>query len=425
MATHRMREVFVAGGMPRLTYVARQERKLEDELRKASDNLCKLVTVTGDTKSGKTVLTKRVFPKDNVVWLDGGTVSDETELWHAVLDQTGGSTYVEQTQEEGTEHGISATIEAEANALVVKGKGSIEPSRTSTKAHATRSARQSSPKTQAIAALTALRRPIVIDDFHYLSRDVQGKIVRALKAPIFDGLPVILLAIPHRRYDAVRVEKEMTARVQNIQVPAWNERELRQIADKGFELLRLIVNPMLVTRFCSEAQGSPHLIQEFCRQLCEENSIEQTMPEPTAVEPAATTEDLFRRVAESTSRIIFDRLEQGPRQRSDRKMRRFADGSTGDIYVAVLRAIARLKPGVQTVDYEDIRGSLRHVLDEGLPQLHEVSRVLEQMSKICADDEASVPVIDWDKEGKLHITDPFFAFFLRWGAADGTPLVSD
>ena len=93
-----------------------------------------------------------------------------------------------------------------------------------------------------------------------------------------------------------------------------------------------------------------------------------------------------------------------------------SDGSSVDIYEAVLRAIARLKPGVETLEYEQIRASLRVILAETPPQAHEVSRVIEKMASISADDDASVPVIDWEKaDRRLHITDPFFAFFLKWG----------
>jgi hypothetical protein len=39
------------------------------------------------------------------------------------------------------------------------------------------------------------------------------------------------------------------------------------------------------------------------------------------------------------------------------------------------------------------------------------------MSNIQADNASSAPVLDWEKEERrLHIIDPFFAFFLRWGA---------
>jgi nicotinamide riboside kinase len=46
-------------------------------LAEAKGNLCKLVTLTGPTKSGKTVLARRVFPRDQVVWLDGGPINSE------------------------------------------------------------------------------------------------------------------------------------------------------------------------------------------------------------------------------------------------------------------------------------------------------------------------------------------------------------
>lgn len=82
-----------------------------------------------------------------------------------------------------------------------------------------------------------------------------------------------------------------------------------------------------------------------------------------------------------------------------------------------LGAEATAEAGVETVEYEELRNALRAVLDEELPQAHEVSRVLEQMAKISSLDESSVPVIDYEKEErKLHVTDPFFAFFLRWGS---------
>ena len=37
------------------------------------------------------------------------------------------------------------------------------------------------------------------------------------------------------------------------------------------------------------------------------------------------------------------------------------------------------------------------------------------MAEIASKEEMSVKVLDWDEEEqKLHITDHFFAFFLKW-----------
>ena len=76
-----------------------------------------------------------------------------------------------------------------------------------------------------LALLNALERNrdvvLFIDDFHYVAQDVQLAIVRGLKAPIFDGTRVIVASVPHRAYDSVRVEKEMTGRVEPLFIPIW------------------------------------------------------------------------------------------------------------------------------------------------------------------------------------------------------------
>jgi hypothetical protein len=44
------------------------------------------------------------------------------------------------------------------------------------------------------------------------------------------------------------------------------------------------------------------------------------------------------------------------------------------------------------------------------------------MASIAATDQSSTPVIDFEEEEKkLHITDPFFAFYLRWGNSSLLP----
>ena len=300
--------------------------------------------------------------------------------------------------------------------FLAKVQGKVAPSHERQRYSDQATNRTLAPKPRALQGLRDTQQALIIDDFHYLDRDIQGNVVRALKALIFDGKPVILIAIPHRRYDAVRVEKEMTGPVQEVPISYWTEDELAHILGKGFPILNVQTTGKVVEKFVYECLSSPHLMQEFCRQLCEENGIEETQEAGYVLRPKQSVDRLFERVAADTSKTVFERLAKGPRQRSDRNQHQFKDGRTGDIYVAVLHAIANLKPGMTTVEYEGVRTALRELLVD-LPQAHEVSRVLEHMSNIQADQASSVPVLDWEKdERRLHIIDPFFAFFLRWGA---------
>lgn len=414
-------EVFVPGGMPSVTYVDRTGRDLENRLRAVQDSLCKLVTVTGLTKSGKTVLANRVFPRNSgsCVWVDGGTVKSEDDLWTGILGEIEGATEIESTTSTDFGGSLSAGAHGQAGIpLVAKGAvkagGAVSASRRS-------AAKRTLTKTPRAAAISELRRtklPLVVDDFHYLDRELQGSIVRALKPLIFDGQPIVFIAIPHRRYDVVRVEREMTGRLEAIDVPSWSEEELIEIGEIGFPLLNVALRHDLAHQMAKEAYGSPHLMQEFCRQLAAEHGVRETLQNKKRIDQIP--EGMFERISSQMGRIIFDKLKKGPRQRSDRKPRPLVEGGTADVYEAVLRGLAALSPGLQRVNYEELRNALRSVLADHVPQAHEVSRVLEKMSEIASSDEASTPVIDWDKEEReLHITDPFFAFFLKWGLNSG------
>lgn len=414
--------VFVPGGMPLHTYVARTERNLEERLRATEDNLCKLVTVTGPTKSGKTVLTNKIFPREKAIWVDGGTIGNENDLWSYILSEIEGYSDVDVSETNGTTSGFSGNFEAEAGIpLLVKGKGSVGTDISKSRVTGKNKKLSLSPRSAAISQLRNTEYPLIIDDFHYIDRKFQGSIVRALKPLIFEGLPVILIAIPHRRYDAIKVERELTGRLESISIPTWEKDELLKIPSEGFSLLRVDIDNSISIRLADEAYGSPHLMQEFCREICKHNNIQETQSSKASID--YISDELFQKVAEGTGKVIYDRLAKGPRQSSDRMQRTLKTGDTADIYKVTLLALANLAPGLDTVEYEDLRGSIREVLSDNIPQAHEVTRVLEKMSEIAADDEASTPVLDWEKdEQKLHITDPFFAFFLKWGINFAEPV---
>lgn len=411
------REVFVPGGLPKLTYNPRKELELEERLNDAKDNLCKLVMMTGSTKSGKTVLTNNVFPREKSIWFDGGSYSNDNDFWIDIAEQL--DIYPDQSISQGSDSSnqLDGKLTGQKQLLLFNMKSELGAATVKKKSKSTSSTRKGNPKTLAIQALRNKFRPLVIDDFHYLPRDKQGQLVRAIKSLVFDGLPVIFIAIPHRKLDAVKVEREMTGRVENIEVPVWKVDELLEIPQKGFPLLNLEVDKRIIDRMAEEAIGSPHLIQEFCRELCSMVEVKRTTKSKRAIkETDVDLNSLFKKVAENTGKVIFDKLSKGPRQRADRVRREMNNGLTTDIYGLVLYALAEIKPGLDTIDYETLRFKIREITKGTQPQAHEVSRVLDKMSQIAASDEASTPVIDWEKNDRLlHITDPFFAYYLRWG----------
>jgi hypothetical protein len=403
--------VFVPGGMPDLTYVPRTERDLERRLAEVKDNLCKLVVVTGPTKTGKTVLVRKVLRSDsNLVWIDGGLIKTEEDFWEECLHSVSELHEVERTHETNSTDTNTTNAGLEIGFAGVKGKVGGGSDQTSGSKITSKKVLVGALRSRALRAMGAASATLVIDDFHYLGRPLQGEIVRALKGAVFDGFPAVVIAIPHRRYDAVRVEREMNGRIEPIKVPDWSVGELVEIPRRGFPLLELEISTGLSERLAEEAYGSPHLVQEFCKELGK-----RALAESAASVDDVFDEDVFRVIAEHTGKVIFDKLASGPRARTDRIQRPLSQGGSADIYRVVLMALARLAPGMNKIDYETLRSSIREILTDDIPQAHEVTRVLEKMAQIASKEEMSVKVLDWDdEEQKLHITDPFFAFFLKW-----------
>lgn len=421
-------DIFIPGGYPSYTYNPRSHLELESKIGEALQNLCKLVIVTGHTKAGKTVLVQKVLPRESSIWIDGGGVGDENDFWTTILDQLA----LFQTTEIHSSDGLVSEFKAEGgvegNILLAKARTDFSSSISSSQSAGKITKREVSAKIAALAELRLRPTPIVIDDFHYLPRDLQGQLVRALKPLIFNGLPVVVIAIPHRRYDALKVEKEMTGRIQPVQIPLWSEAELKFVPDTGLPLLDTSFERSVTDRLARESIGSPHLMQEFCRALCRQK-LKQGMyiPGVTLNISSDEVDYIFKDSAETIGRPIFEKLARGPRQRKDRILRALKSGEQVDIYGLVLHGLSHIKPKLITLEYEDLRTAIKEIcVPESIPNLQEVSRVLKHMSVIAATDQSSTPVIDFDEQDKrLHVTDPFFAFYLRWGSLTNSDIHED
>jgi hypothetical protein len=409
--SYRIGEVFVPGGLPTVTYDARDELHLEEHLRDYLDERHRILSLSGPTKTGKTVLLRSVI--DNPVWLAGGELHSPDEFWLTIAGQLG--LFLTEESHEATSDTTGRTTTGGLTSHVSVAR---EGSSTHGTERGSSLARSRLPITAVKEALSTNLRVLVVADFHYISPELQLQVVRGLKDLVFNGLPVVFASVPHRAYDAVRVEKEMTGRVEQLSINFWADNELERIAARGFEVLNA-VDPggALARRLARESFSSPHLMQDFCLQLGKDNGIRETAP--AAVELRAPEWDpFFRARGSAASKAAFDLLARGPRQRADRKSRELATGQTTDIYGVVLAAIAETGP-LTELTYEQLRAAIRSVIEEP-PQRHEVTRVLEEMARISRDNIEGEPVLDYDTElSTLYIADPFFAYFLRWGRGSG------
>jgi hypothetical protein len=111
-------EVFVAGGQPSVTYVQREELHIERQLARAIATPNQIVSLSGPTKTGKTVLCRKVLAGREYVWIDGGEVKSDDDFWNRVRSEL--SLAAETNVTEGTDSTFSSGI----NAVVATANGS-------------------------------------------------------------------------------------------------------------------------------------------------------------------------------------------------------------------------------------------------------------------------------------------------------------
>lgn len=192
--------------------------------------------------------------------------------------------------------------------------------------------------------------------------------------------------------------------------------ELIGISDKGFPKLNVAPNLIISRFFATHSNGSPHLMQEFCKQLCKHLGIRRTVKDTYVLDPNPSYKFILRDVAIDHGKIIFDKLAQGPVETSTPLQVTLESGKQIDIYKAVLIILSNLRPKQFTIGLDQLRGMLSTILRGEPPEMDEIAWVVQQMANVKSADNSSVSIIDYERDvKKLHITDPFFAFFLKWG----------
>lgn len=101
-------EVFVPGAYPQYTYVERQGEGVERALRDALDTPGQVVSLSGPSKSGKTVLVEKVVGRDFLITITGASVRSPDEVWTLVLDWMDSPTTISTSDKFGGKVGATA-----------------------------------------------------------------------------------------------------------------------------------------------------------------------------------------------------------------------------------------------------------------------------------------------------------------------------
>ena len=248
-----------------------------------------------------------------------------------------------------------------------------------------------------------------MDDFHYASSEIQYDIACQLKEVIRMGFKAVIISLPYRSDDAIRLNPDLTGRISVIEIEPWKSQELQEIARKGFQALKISVDEELIEKMALESIHSPQLMQPICLNI-------GLLPGDNPEISVDVIEDSCRFTCTNLPYGDVVRvLKAGPPTRGQKRLRyNLTDKSQRDVYSLILKVLADNPPLVE-IDMEELLQRILKNLDSNKIAMQKVKDALKNWQKMLADYGPMYQVFEW-KDDVIHIQDNLFLFYLRWSS---------
>lgn len=431
----KLTEVFVANGQPLVTYAER--KNIELDMEEALYKRGKIINLIGPSKIGKTVTARHLARENDYILIHCGVIKTLENFYEAIFDKFNRPSEVIMTDSSmGSEtYSLGTRLVAKAQAILGI---SLEANATATHSHQQGQTNSSKYTISSIAAkLGDIFRDesmiLIIDDFHYLERELQKNLLLVLKGWSSNKNTIILTSVTHRKGEIVQLVPELRGRTTDIETSLWKNEELEEIIKKGEKALNFEISDSIKANIVSESFGNPMLIQEICFSLCFRNNIRERCEDKKVINLEVNElNDLLIKIASDMS---FENLIEAYTVGKDTKGKNrniyyFKDGSKKDIYQSIMFTLKKnMKIEGISVDeisqyiYDNVENILNNKSELVQPNLslikNSVARTIQYINDIddmhAPKNNLGIKYVDYKEESKeFYIMDPFFAFKIKW-----------
>ena len=409
-------EVFTPGRFPAHTFVNKHLADKKQQLLDTLDTGAMLISISGPSKSGKTVFVEESLGRDNLVQITGAGVVSALDLWMRVFDLIGTNLPKSFTSTVASSTKSGGSVRVEANAIITKGAATASIEHLDSTSDALTASMSTDSLNLIIKELGGSELVIFIDDFHYIPVQVQQEVARQIKEAIRNNVRFICASVPYHADDVIRGNPDLRGRVFSMDFQYWGTEVLKQIARKGFPLLGISCTEEAIERLAAEAAGSPQLMQYLCLNSCYELNIRETADPPVPLMgDNIILEGICKRTVQSTDYgSIVEKMKEGPKTRgSARAVHTTKFGWNGDSYRLLVKALS-IDPPQLTFRYSSLNDRIISICTGEPPSGSSITNACAQSAKIV-NDAAADKIVEWDETSDVFdIRDPYLLFYLRW-----------
>lgn len=242
---------------------------------------------------------------------------------------------------------------------------------------------------------------IIIDDFHRLDTDTKSSIADYMKTLADEEsstTKIVIVGINKAGDSLVKFAKDLNNRIDTIRIESNPEEKVLELIEKGERALNIQINTR--NDIAREAQGSFHIAQMLCKELCIHGEILEAKEEIVSI--STSFEIIKQKVFEELGRAFYETARNfatGP------KLRR--DGRAPYLHILYWLAISNewaLDLNQAVRDYPQNRSSVTTVMDKGYLQ----SFLDGDYSKLFSD------CLHYDSNTNvISVEDPKFVYYIR------------
>lgn len=414
------------------TYVSRKkaESEIAEKLRKSNS----IITFSGPSKSGKTVLAGRFSGNLPIAHIHVFSKMTSEEFWESLRSAIEAPNTIEvndsrtTVRSKGSESAIGGRV---GIAGAAAGGEYRRHDDTTTEASSGQTIVLEKPgRIGVIEHLKANPHTIVVDDYHWLNPDIFDEIFPPLKQVLSLKSKIILISVSQSVFPVAGDLNDFNGRIISAKMPPWEHAEIQEIGRLGFKALNVEVDKATLISLANCAYFSPLLMQGLCNQYCYENNVTERAKERRRL-PKMSKEETGHLVSRFARPITegFDPLLQTA---SDKKWRtKDRDGRMISMTQTFILGISHTRP-FEPIALGDV---VKRVREKILHKLHLPEQLPANLAKQAQDIQKRFggergdrsPLYYDPLSQTITIVDPYFKLWARWvhGAELGGKLFPD
>lgn len=412
MGKFAISDVFNGLGFPKSTYVAQNNGKHENELISGIRERGTLCLLTGSSKTGKTTLYKKVFESLGrapiIIRCDSTLTSDE--FWKKPLETLNFDRLekIQNSNSVGTSSSakISGKLGWEWLASIL-GEVSVGINANRSEFEIKEHILSKPAAIHLVPLLQQSNAVLVVEDFHYLSDDVQKEIFQQWKVFTDEEVSVLVVGTTHHGVDLAYANSDLVGRIRQIDLGRWSINDLQKIAEKGFKKIGIALDASLLKLISEESSGLPIITQQICAQLFYDKKIQEIDIRESVFFNKKDIFNSFYNVANSKYKQFeswYTRLIVGPRKNA-RKYNTYE----------IILLVFTLDPLTFSLKRHEIDSRIiqLQLKSEEKPPAASINSTLSALKKF--QENNGFELLEWSKkEQTIYVLEPSFLFFIRW-----------